>query len=328
MEDYRILVLYKSKHGSTKRYAEWIADALDADILPADNRKCKDWSIRMKSYDMLIYGGNINGQGINGLANFRTAMLKGHLTTPVTYFCVGSYPAYESTVQTHLEMNFVGEDDLSAVNLFYFRGRLDYLGLDWLEKRLMGGLFKAIEKKYPEDRSDVEAELLEAYYDDVDWSKKSYIEPLVEHVKSFMTEEQLADLAPRAAARIAQREVQEAEEEAAWEAEMQRREALYHENLRKDEELKVKRMNKKRRQKYMEMKAAKALLEESEEDRRILEGEEVPPEDSEKTLSEEGGAPEKELPEETISPKDLPEDTDSLPEDDEDDEYAEFREFE
>lgn len=319
MTDYRILVLYRSKHGSTKRYAEWIADALDADIVSAENKTYNDWSTRMKNYDMLIYGGNINGQGINGIENFRAAMRKEHVNRPVTYFCVGSYPAYESTVQTHLEMNFVGEDDLSAINLFYFRGRLDYLGLNFLEKRLMGGLFKAIEKKYPEDRTEVEAELLEAYYDDVDWSKKEYIDPLVEHVKSFMTEEQLADLAPRAAKRIAEREQIEAEEAAAWDAEMKRREELHEANLQADEEYKLKRMSKRRRQKYLEMKAAQAALEQSEEDLKILAGEDVPAE---------------EPVEETAPSADQPEETANLPEEEftdapeEEDEYAEFREFE
>ena len=313
MEDYKILVLYKSKHGSTKRYAEWIADALDAEIVPASPRTFRDWSEQIRTYDMLIYGGNINGQGINGLESFRAYLRKEHIDRPVTYFCVGSYPPFESTLQTHLEMNFVGEDDLSLIHLFYFRGRLDYLGLDWLEKRLMGGLFKAIEKKYPEDRTDVEAELLEAYYDDVDWSKKEYIDPLVEYVKSCMTEEQRADLEPRAAERIAEREVLEAEEAIAWEAEMKRREELYKENQRKDEEAQLRRMSKKRRQRYLERKAAQAALTQSEEDLKILAGEDVPEEE----------LPDGEFPEEIF---------DDLPEEEvfgeEEDEYAEFREFE
>ena len=322
MDEYRVLVLYRTKHGSTKRYAQWIADALDADILSADKKTFNQWSARMNGYDMIVYGGNINGQGINGINDFKAALRKSGAQAPVTYFCVGSYPAFESTVQTHLEMNFAGEDDLNAINLYYFRGRLDYLGLNFVEKRLMGGLFKAIEKKYPEDRTDVEAELLEAYYDDVDWSRKEYIDPLVDHVKSFMTEEQLADLQPRAAQRIAQREELEAQEEAAWEAEMARREALHKESLRQDEEYRLKRMSKKRRQKYLEMKAAEAALVESEEDLRILAGEDVPDPDAE--ASEEDLPPEEE-------PGEAPEVEEEFGEEnepDEDDEYAEFREFE
>ena len=138
-------------------------------------------------------------------------------------------------------------------------------------------------------------------------------------MKSFMTEEQLADLEPRAAANIAEREKQEAAEAEAWEAEMARREALHKKNLEDDEAAMLRRMSKKRRQRYLEMKAAKAALERSEEDIRILEGEDVP---------EEAGAP-ADLPDEAPadSPADMPEDFDEdLPE--EEDEYAEFREFE
>ena len=85
----------------------------------------------------------------------------------------------------------------------------------------------------------------------------------------------------------------------------------------------LRRMSKKRRQRYLEMKAAKAALERSEEDIRILEGGDVP---------DEAGEP-ADLPDEAPadSPADMPEEApedfdEDLPE--EEDEYAEFREFE
>ena len=83
-------------------------------------------------------------------------------------------------------------------------------------------------------------------------------------------------------------------------------------------------MSKKRRQRYLEMKAAKAALEQSEEDLRILEGEDVP-EEADELADVPDEAP-------ADSPADMPEDApedfdEDLPEE-EPDEYAEFREFE
>ncbi len=132
-----------------------------------------------------------------------------------------------------------------------------------------------------------------------------------------MTEEQLADLAPRAAKRIAEREQIEAEEAAAWDAEMKRREELHEANLQADEEYKLKRMSKRRRQKYLEMKAAQAALEQSEEDLKILAGEDAPTEEPVgETVPAEETAPAEDVPEEEFA------------EAPEEDEYAEFREFE
>lgn len=269
MEEFRTLVLYRSKHGTTKKYAHWIADALDADVMEASKKDINHWSYLMTRYDMVIYGGNLNMGGINGIKEFKGTLMKYPIQN-VAYFCVGSYPASEETTQEHLEANFTSREVEAGVKLFYCRGRLDYIGLGFLEKRIMGGLMKAIEKKYPEDRTEAEAEILEAYYDDVDWSGRYYIEPLVEYVKSFMTEEQIKALEPVAAKRVAERMKQEEIEEAEFEKEMDRREQLHQANLEKREEEKIKRMNKKQREKYFAMQEAKAQAAESEEDIQLL----------------------------------------------------------
>ena len=259
MEEFRTLVLYRSQHGTTKRYAHWIADALNADVMEASKKTFGDWSYKMTRYDMVLFGGNINERGINGIKDYKAALTKEHIDN-YAFFCVGSHPASEEVVEEHIKDNFK-ENERPKAKLFYFRGRLDFIGLGWYEKRIMGGLMKAIEKKYEEDRTPVEAELLEAYYDDVDWSDKSYIQPLVDYVKSFMTKEQLEYMEPIAAEKMKERARIEAEEEEAWEAEMKRREALYYENEANKERDKLKTMNKKQRTYYLKKKAEREGIE-------------------------------------------------------------------
>lgn len=263
MEEFRTLVLYRSQHGTTKRYANWIADALNADIMEASKKTFNDWSYKMTRYDMVIFGGNINERGINGIKDYKAALAKEHVEN-YAFFCVGSHPASEDVVQEHIIDNFK-ENERAKAKLFYFRGRLDFIGLSWYEKRIMGGLMKAIEKKYEEDRTPIEAELLEAYYDDVDWSDKSYIQPLVDYVKSFMTQEQWDYIEPIAAEKINERNRAEAEEEAAWEEEMKRREALYYENEAQKEKDKLKKMSKKQKTYYLKKKAEREGAEAVEE---------------------------------------------------------------
>ena len=51
MNEYKVLVVYRTKHGSTRRYAGWIADALDADIV---NGEENGWEQRLSEYDTII----------------------------------------------------------------------------------------------------------------------------------------------------------------------------------------------------------------------------------------------------------------------------------
>jgi flavodoxin len=51
----RAVILYKSKYGTTKQYAEWIANALNADLFDI-----KDISInKINDYDFAVLGGGM-----------------------------------------------------------------------------------------------------------------------------------------------------------------------------------------------------------------------------------------------------------------------------
>ena len=43
MEEFRTLVLYRSQHGTTKKYAQWIGDALNADVMEAGKKDFNNW---------------------------------------------------------------------------------------------------------------------------------------------------------------------------------------------------------------------------------------------------------------------------------------------
>ena len=47
------IVIYKSKYGSTKAYAEWIAEALSCQAVEAKSVKADD----LLAYDTIVYGG-------------------------------------------------------------------------------------------------------------------------------------------------------------------------------------------------------------------------------------------------------------------------------
>ena len=66
----RTVVIYKSKHGSTKQYAEWIGEELDCPVISTDDFSKKDFD----SYDNIIFGGCVQAGGIQGFDLIKKAM--------------------------------------------------------------------------------------------------------------------------------------------------------------------------------------------------------------------------------------------------------------
>ena len=58
----KCIVIYTSKRGSTKQYAEWIAEDLCCRAVPLDDAMKE--GIDLHDYDCVIYGGWIRGSGI------------------------------------------------------------------------------------------------------------------------------------------------------------------------------------------------------------------------------------------------------------------------
>lgn len=57
------IVIYKSKYGSTKAYAEWIAEALSCKAVEQKSVKAED----LKAYDTIVYGGGLYAEVIAGV---------------------------------------------------------------------------------------------------------------------------------------------------------------------------------------------------------------------------------------------------------------------
>ena len=68
----KILVIYKSKTGFTKRYAQWIKEDLSCDIISYE----KGMNLSFDSYDTVIYGGGFYAGKINGLNQFKKNLSK------------------------------------------------------------------------------------------------------------------------------------------------------------------------------------------------------------------------------------------------------------
>lgn len=80
----KAIVIYTSKRGSTKQYAEWIAEDLGCEALALSDAK----DIDLYDYDCIIYGGWIRGSGIVDFDKF-ARMLDEELLSRLIVYGVG-----------------------------------------------------------------------------------------------------------------------------------------------------------------------------------------------------------------------------------------------
>ena len=171
------IVIYKTKYGSTKQYAEWIAEELGCDFVDVKSVKVDD----LLSYDTIIYGGGLYAEVINGvsLITKNIEKLKGKkiiiYTTGITPADVTAY--YNGEV---LEKNFkngVPEN----VKIFNFLGKMVLSELTPVHRAALVSLKKIMSaKKNPSDMVKLLIELCDA---DGDFSDRKYIKELVEYAK-------------------------------------------------------------------------------------------------------------------------------------------------
>jgi menaquinone-dependent protoporphyrinogen IX oxidase len=174
----KVLVIYKSKYGSTKRYAQWIADAVKGDLIEASKAKAKD----LLKYDTIVFGGFLHAVGINGVKiiidNYKKIMDK-----KIIVFAVGCSPHKSEDVEKVFTTNFKG-DIKENINFFYLRGAFKYENLGFLDKMMMNVLKVKLSKIKEEDRNEDIKGLLECYDNPMDWTDRNSIKPIVQCINN------------------------------------------------------------------------------------------------------------------------------------------------
>lgn len=176
------LVIYKSKSGFTKQYAQWIAEELDADLREQADTKAQD----MLPYKAIVYGGGLYAVGINGISLLKDNYDKLR-DKRVAVFACGASPGRPEDLDAIQKHNFTPAMQGSA-RFFYFRGGFDFSKLGVKDKILMTLLRKKIEGKKSEELTDDERGMLSLYGSPMDYTKREEIAPLVQYIRSGLGE--------------------------------------------------------------------------------------------------------------------------------------------
>lgn len=176
----KTVVIYESRYGSTRRYAEWIAEALSCSFFEKDIFDPEDFS----NYDVIIYGGGLYAGKVNGikLLTKNWPLIKDrHI---ILFTCGVADPEIpENAAQIRQSLSKVLTPEMmEQIHLFHLQGAIDYSRLSLLHKSMMAMLRKMLLKKKEDTRTKEEQMLLDTYGTSIDFTDKDSIQPIVRHV--------------------------------------------------------------------------------------------------------------------------------------------------
>jgi len=180
-----ILVLYKSRYGSAKQYAEWITAELDADLFELSSIPVSLWA----DYSTIIFCSGIYAGEINGARAFlkQQAVLSGK--NIIVAACGISDPDNESNYTLIAESSFSKAPLLKdSIKLFLLKGGMSHVKLGFFDGMKMKMMKNMLQNRDPEMLSPNERQLLVLLGKDFDFKERDSIQPLVDYCRTLIIE--------------------------------------------------------------------------------------------------------------------------------------------
>lgn len=176
----KAVVVYNSKRGSTRQYAEWIVEELSTfcscDLV--DFSKIKDGSFY--DYDLVIYGGWIRGSGIVDFDRF-SKLWEDDILDRMMVFGVGvAIPTPENYMQVwSLNLGKIDPKNVHKATLYILDGKYDPRAVTGLDKVLMGIAKKVMLSGATREAANDAGEMRRRIEDGVDLVRRDNIKALV-----------------------------------------------------------------------------------------------------------------------------------------------------
>jgi flavodoxin len=173
-------VVYWSKTGFVKKYAEWTAEELKAELIEGDSASIDS----LKKFESIVFGGSLYAVGING-ADFMKKIINNQdfKDKKIAIFATGASSATDEVVKEVKNNNFSDEEQ-KRFKFYYLRGGFDYNKLSLKDKILMNMMKWKLKRKKKSGKKMNEDEIgmLAAFDEAVDFTDKSNIKSLVEYI--------------------------------------------------------------------------------------------------------------------------------------------------
>lgn len=174
----RGIILYQSKYGATKKYADWLVEETGYDCIETKDAKVAN----LQNYDVIILGGGVYASGIAGLQFIKKNI--GRLgNKKIVVFAVGASPYDEKAIMQIRKMHF--KDELRNILLFYCRGAWDEEKMKFTDRTLCKMLQKVVAKQNPDEYEPWQKALMCAAGQKCDWTDKAYLEALLKYIEKL-----------------------------------------------------------------------------------------------------------------------------------------------
>ena len=195
----KTIVIYKSKYGTTKKYAEWLAEELECPAVSIDDFKRSE----LKNYDKVIYGGAVQAGGIKELDKFMKwirsdlKLLELYRGGKITeedlkragvvrrrygIFAVGINLENEEARRQLLDINFP-KSYMKGLPCFYLPGEYHPENIRGADKLIIGMAKKMISKKKASDATEEDRLLLERLEKGCNMVDRGRIAPIVREMR-------------------------------------------------------------------------------------------------------------------------------------------------
>ena len=171
----KVAILYFSKTGYAKRYAEMLAKATQGELF--DTKKMHNLNA-VQNFDVIVFVASVMGGRLNGyhlidhnifdIEKKRKIFVAVGLTPPLE-------PVLAQLTQTNTPFGFEGQ-----IKFFQLRGGMDASKLSLMDKMLMRNIRKRLEQQ--SSKNVVEEEMYQAIINGADYVDEKNIAPVVEEI--------------------------------------------------------------------------------------------------------------------------------------------------
>jgi len=165
----RVLIVYKSKYGSTKQYAQWINRDIPSDLVDAEKEDKPDFAV----YDVIVFGGYIR-MGRIGVAPLIVKNWGDIKAKKVVLFTSSGTPPGHPNIQKIYHSD-LPEEIRREIKYFPLRGKMVSKDLSFLDQFLV-----AVGRIMERDES-----LRSLMNEDYDEVKQENLIPLLEYMKTL-----------------------------------------------------------------------------------------------------------------------------------------------
>jgi len=166
----RVLILYQSKYGSTRQYADWIHKDIPSEIVDVDKGDKPEFA----EYDVIVFGGSVR-MGRIVIAPLIVETWNAVKGGKVVLFTTSGTPPQHPNIQKIFNSSFP-EDIRKEIKYFPLRGRILSKDIGFFDKLLI-----AIGRMVEKDEA-----LRKFMSEDFDEVKPENLSPVLEYLKALL----------------------------------------------------------------------------------------------------------------------------------------------